>query len=260
MYNCPQCNTPFEKGEKVCSNCAYNLEQEFIYDPICPVCGTLYEAGTKRCKFDDTLLIGYKDFTVKCVRCGAVYPPETKLCPVDGSSVRPKVGDRNKFPRREKNIGANPKSLKDQLLENVPVLKQIQNAEYTETPEWVSMEIPAVEGGDYNFYVSFHTKMNAAIGAVNISSPGKGFWEQIFDRYGSITNEDVFEEMNENIPRLLQNPTKIVQKRGLINWHFIMYVWMNNEWVRTYTVYSLKLIRVPKIKGRIKEYFSPKVI
>ncbi|HEX3072679.1 MAG TPA: RDD family protein [Ignavibacteriales bacterium] len=93
MHNCPQCNTPFEKGEKVCSNCRYNLEQEFICDPICPVCGTLYEAGTKRCKFDDALLIGYKDFTVKCVRCGAVYPPETKLCPVDGSSVRPKVGE-----------------------------------------------------------------------------------------------------------------------------------------------------------------------
>jgi RNA polymerase subunit RPABC4/transcription elongation factor Spt4 len=261
MHYCPQCNSPFDKGEKVCSNCSYNLEQEFIRDPICPQCGTLYIAGTKRCKFDDALLIEYKDFTVKCVRCGAVYPPETKLCPIDGSSVRPRPGGRNKFPKREKNTGANPKSLKDQLLEYVPILKQIKGAEFIETPERVSMAIPAAEGADYSFTIIYDTIAWSTIWTYSIGDSRNPYlWNQVFERDEYLTDDDVFEDMDENIPRLLQNPTKIVQKRGLINWRFIMYVRQDDAWAETSRVIHLGWFGAPKIKGKMKEYFSPKVI
>ncbi|HEX3075106.1 MAG TPA: RDD family protein [Ignavibacteriales bacterium] len=76
--------------------CGYDLEHEFIYEPICPICGAEYFAGAQYCKFDNTLLIEYKDFTVKCAHCGAEYPPETSICPADGSPVYPKISGHKK--------------------------------------------------------------------------------------------------------------------------------------------------------------------
>lgn len=97
MYNCPKCNTPFEKGEKVCKKCGYNLEKGFVYDPICPKCGRKYPAGSRLCAEDYTNLIPFEKFTPKCVLCQRSFTPDVEVCPYDGGAIRPRVGG----PREE---------------------------------------------------------------------------------------------------------------------------------------------------------------
>jgi uncharacterized RDD family membrane protein YckC len=94
MYNCPKCKTPFEKGEKVCKNCGYNLVKNFILNPVCPMCGKLYPDGTRRCETDQTKLVSYQNLVVWCIRCGAPYPPEVIECPKDGGPIRPIIERR----------------------------------------------------------------------------------------------------------------------------------------------------------------------
>jgi hypothetical protein len=152
------------------------------------------------------------------------------------------------------------RDLKSYLLENVPILQQVQGAEFTQDENSISMNIPAAEGADYYFSVGYHATMNASLSASPLNISGKHFWWQIFDRYGDMTDQDVFDEMNEKLPEILQNPTKIVQKRGILNWSFQMYILINNTWAPSYCVLSPKWIKAPKIKGKIKEYFSPKIL
>ena len=54
-YNCPKCNTEFEKGTKFCTCCGYYLE------------------------------------LLKCVKCGKAYPAGINFCPDDGGAVIPEA-------------------------------------------------------------------------------------------------------------------------------------------------------------------------
>lgn len=91
MYNCPNCNTPFEPGIKFCSKCGCNLEETFIINPICPVCSTTYPAGSLFCTKDGANLVSPEKLIPRCIQCGTQYSAETKFCPKDGSPVIPEA-------------------------------------------------------------------------------------------------------------------------------------------------------------------------
>lgn len=91
MYNCPNCNTPFEPEIKFCTKCGCNLEETFIINPICPVCSTTYPAGSLFCTKDGAKLVTPEKLIPRCVQCGTQYPAETKFCPKDGSPVIPEA-------------------------------------------------------------------------------------------------------------------------------------------------------------------------
>lgn len=95
MYNCPKCKSPFEKGEKSCETCGFDLEKGFIYDPICPRCGKKYPDGSRFCMVDDIKLISFKDFTPRCVLCQRPFTPDVAICPYDGGPIRPIIGGQS---------------------------------------------------------------------------------------------------------------------------------------------------------------------
>lgn len=87
MYNCPECNEPFEEGTKFCSKCGCNLEEEFMIKPICPKCKKKFPNGTKFCDVDGEKLVTPKKLIPKCVICGKEYTDGTKFCPKDGGVI-----------------------------------------------------------------------------------------------------------------------------------------------------------------------------
>lgn len=87
MYKCPKCQSSFEKGTKFCQNCGYNLEVEFLIDPVCPTCQKTFPDGTKFCNVDGTKLTTKDQLIPKCRICGKAYSAEIKFCPDDGGQV-----------------------------------------------------------------------------------------------------------------------------------------------------------------------------
>ena len=91
MFNCPNCNSPFELGTKYCPKCGCNLEESFIINPICPICHKTYPTGSSFCSADGAKLVSPEKLTPKCVICGTQYSSETKFCPKDGGAVIPEA-------------------------------------------------------------------------------------------------------------------------------------------------------------------------
>lgn len=86
-YNCPKCNSPFTIGTKFCQSCGYNLENDFIENPVCPTCGKTFATGTRFCDVDGTKLVAQHNALPRCVKCGTEYPIGTRFCPKDGAAV-----------------------------------------------------------------------------------------------------------------------------------------------------------------------------
>ncbi|MDL5051224.1 RDD family protein [Oscillatoria amoena NRMC-F 0135] len=86
-YNCPKCNSAFTIGTKFCQSCGYNLENDFIENPVCPTCGKNFTTGTRFCDIDGTKLVDQKNALPRCVKCGTEYAIGTQFCPKDGAAV-----------------------------------------------------------------------------------------------------------------------------------------------------------------------------
>lgn len=96
MFNCPKCKSPFEKGEKACNVCGYDIEKGFIYDPICPRCGRKYIDGTRFCEDDGVKLIPFEKFIPRCALCRRPFTPDVTVCPYDGGPIRPIIGGQKR--------------------------------------------------------------------------------------------------------------------------------------------------------------------
>lgn len=86
-YNCPKCNSPFAIGTKFCQSCGYNLENDFIENPVCPTCGKNFTTGTRFCDIDGSKLVAQNNALPRCVKCGTEYAIGTRFCPKDGAAV-----------------------------------------------------------------------------------------------------------------------------------------------------------------------------
>ena len=53
MPNCPECNFPYEEGQKFCNTCGTKLPS-FIKQKVCPVCGNTLLENTKVCNICGT--------------------------------------------------------------------------------------------------------------------------------------------------------------------------------------------------------------
>ncbi len=87
MYNCPNCQSPFEKGTSFCQSCGCNLMEEFLIEPICPVCKKEFPGGSKFCDVEGSKLTTKDKLVPKCIVCGKEYTEEVKFCPADGGSI-----------------------------------------------------------------------------------------------------------------------------------------------------------------------------
>ena len=62
MPNCPQCNMPYEEGERFCNSCGGKLPVR-VEQKICPVCGNTLFENTKVCNICGTSVSAPQDTT-----------------------------------------------------------------------------------------------------------------------------------------------------------------------------------------------------
>lgn len=62
MPNCPECNFPYEEGQRFCNTCGTKLPA-FIKQKVCPVCGNTLLENTKVCNICGTAVNAPQDTT-----------------------------------------------------------------------------------------------------------------------------------------------------------------------------------------------------
>jgi len=139
------------------------------------------------------------------------------------------------------------------------------------------VRLPNVSGADYSFELWIYGPSSGGSGGRHIGAilPGRpsneSFWGCPFEpdsffRTRSTTwaeaREHLADKFDEMVLHLIRLPTRIIQRRGLVNWKFAFEVQMpSGAWVRQDTCYMFRLgCRVPPVEGREKVYSSPAIV
>jgi len=84
---CPDCQTPFNEGDKYCSKCRADLDSIYLFKPVCPQCRKEYPDGIRFCADDSTALVSPEKMIPKCIICNKEYPEGTTFCSADGGTI-----------------------------------------------------------------------------------------------------------------------------------------------------------------------------
>ena len=130
------------------------------------------------------------------------------------------------------------------------------------------LDLPAAPSAEYSFRLWFYER-DAAGSSREISAQLVGqlntdvyFWYWSFERAEFRTDEALFEAFDHSLLTLIRQPTRIVQKRGLLNWTFRLEARLPElGWTPQYQHAVLRLgVRAPSIDGRERIYSSPPVV
>lgn len=130
--------------------------------------------------------------------------------------------------------------------------------EQKETEHELDVLVVTEQSKSYNFYIWIEggwTTLN--IGATLKSEPSKYFWYQSWENFKENDPEwknELCETALEQLELLLNNRTRVIQRKGLIASSFECQ-YMNSEWTRISKNTALHgRLSLPKIKGRKKVY------
>ena len=136
------------------------------------------------------------------------------------------------------------------------------------------VRLPTPKDADYSFELWFHGPASGGSGGREIVALLLGrprdevFWTNRFEpesfyrgRSGNWQEalEGLAEAFDETVLRLVRLPTRIIQKRGLLNWNFALEARMpDGSWSQQSSCYVLRLgFRVPPVRGRERVYTAP---
>jgi hypothetical protein len=76
--------------------------------------------------------------------------------------------------------------------------------------------------GDYRFKLYLYKEGNMSIGAELVNQPNdyNYFWSRLIEQYSKRSIDDMQFEVIEVLNKILKHETRIIQKRGLLFWHF----------------------------------------
>ncbi len=155
-----------------------------------------------------------------------------------------------------------PKLLKDLLHRIIKIDTKIN---YTITYQKIEIEHYKIEfnnwfSGDYKFECYFYPDgKDFNINAVLLKESQKhNFWDYPFELYDYDTKQEMFNDVYKAIEKILKYKSKIIVKKGILFYSMRCMIFMRNKWHHFYKMGIFKFggFKLPKIKGRIKEYYS----
>ena len=123
------------------------------------------------------------------------------------------------------------------------------------------LELPPASGADYRFLLFF--KPEVQIHAKLFGADQKQyFWYMPFEEDAYPKNlERLQTEFIVTVERLVLNPTRIVQRRGLLSDSFKLECQWDGKWHPVYRHSCFRFaFTVPPIRGRLHVYLSPPVV
>ena len=141
-----------------------------------------------------------------------------------------------------------------------PILK-----EHSHGMRSVSVELPAPQGGEYQFILTLQPERQIHARLVRHLDTQRNnyFWYRPFEDAefrGSIEKLDA--AFIETIEKLVRHETRILQKRGLLNHSFRLEYKSSSGWKRVYGHSALRMggFSAPMIAGRQRVYHSPALL
>ena len=147
------------------------------------------------------------------------------------------------------------------LIELKKIGAEIAEIEGREVSYWTAA-FPVPDGADYGFIAYIYADGNSDISAnLRESSSGEWFWFAAFEVVGYSSIHEAHTHFLETLVLLLDNPTRIVQKKGWLNMYFTCEYMTAGEWHYAGGGATLRFtnFRFPKIDGKLREYRSTSV-
>ena len=121
---------------------------------------------------------------------------------------------------------------------------------------------PIPDGADYRFITYIYANGDSEISAdLRESNSGEYFWSTVFEVAGYSSIHEAHTHFLEMLVFVLDNPTRIIQKRGWLNMYFTCGYLIAGEWHCAGGGAALRFTNFtfPKIDGKLKEYRSSSI-
>lgn len=139
-------------------------------------------------------------------------------------------------------------------------ISQIPGAEKGGADDFLRISLPVAANSDYYFSVFLYKDGDPQISATYSKNSDCYFWYHPFEIYDFDSQEDRINAFNKTVENLFINPTRIIQKKGLISWSFSCFYFKNNEWIKVYSHSGLRIANTPPINAKEIIYQSPIVV
>ena len=139
-------------------------------------------------------------------------------------------------------------------------LLKLPGAKELRTEGYLKISFPAALNSDYNFSLYLYYDNEPQICASHTIKPESFFWFHPFEIYDFDSEEERIDAFNKTVENLFTNPTRIVQKKGLISWSFSCFYFKNVKWIEVYSHSGLRISNVPPINTKEIIYQSPIVV
>ena len=147
------------------------------------------------------------------------------------------------------------------LIELEKLGAEIAEIEGREVSYWTAT-FPVPDAADYRFMPYIYANGDSEICAdLRESNSGEYFWSAMFEVAGYSSMHEAHTHFLEMLVLVLDNPTRIVQKKGWLNMYFTCEYLTGEEWHDAGGGAALRFtnFKFPKIDGKLREYRSTSV-
>ena len=147
------------------------------------------------------------------------------------------------------------------LIELEKIGAEIAEFSGREVSYWTAA-FPVPDGADYGLIAYIYANGDSEISAdLRESNSGEYFWSAMFEVAGYSSTHEAHTHFLEMLVLVLDNPTRIVQKKGWLNMYFKCEYLIAGAWHHAGGGAALRFtnFEFPKIDGKSREYRSPSV-
>lgn len=118
-----------------------------------------------------------------------------------------------------------------------------------------SIQLPFLPKSEYFFMIYFYPNNEYEIVAKTCGYPEYSFWHKSFEYSEYVLKKEVKVNFYKTLKLLLENPSRIIQKKGLFFWSFYCDIYQEGKWIRLADCSILKRgFKVPLIDRKEKTY------
>ena len=132
-----------------------------------------------------------------------------------------------------------------------------------ETGSSILWKLPVPEGADYRFWCLLYDDGEPQIGAERLDiDPDEYFWYRLFEDPDFASDDERSERFTEFLSEIVRFPSRILQRRGWLFWHFDIELEKSGVWRRVHGHACMKFggSQVPNRDRRKSVYRSPALV